>query len=231
MSVCAKLEVGFMTLSKAWDWNKEKRSIWLEPSEDSYYIVHKWKAKNFKRVLDFGCGLGRHAIFFAKQGFDVSAFDLSDSAIEHLRAWAERENLTIDIVTADMHNLPYADNSFDAIFAYHVISHTDSVGIEKIISEISRVLKVGGEIYLSLCSKETWSFTEAGFPKLDENTVIKIEDGPENGIPHFYVTREDILDLFANYNIERIRHVDDCYYSGAKQSSKHYYIAASLLAK
>jgi len=62
MSVCAKLEVGFMTLSKAWDWNKEKRSIWLEPSEDSYYIVHKWKAKNFKRVLDFGCGLGRHAL-------------------------------------------------------------------------------------------------------------------------------------------------------------------------
>lgn len=220
-----------MPVSKAWDWNKEECPIWLQPSEESYYIAHKWKEKNIKKVLDFGCGLGRHSIYFAKEGFHVSAFDLSEEATEHLRSWAQREDLSIEIVNADMLRLPYEDNSFDAIFAYHVISHTDSVGIKDIIKEISRVLKIGGEIFLTLCSKESWSFKDAGYPRLDENTILKTDEGPEKGVPHFYVTLDDILDLFSNYNIERIRYIDDCYFSGKKQNSKHYFVFANLRTK
>lgn len=220
-----------MSVSKAWDWKNESCPIWLNPSEESYYIAQQWKDNNRKNILDFGCGLGRHSIFFSKQGFHVSAFDLSNEGTEHLKEWAEKENLSIEIINADMLSLPYKDDSFDALFAYHVISHTDSKGIKKIISEISRVLKVGGEIFLSLCSKETWSFNEAGYPKLDENTVIKTDEGPEKGIPHFYVTLDDILNLFADYDIEKIRHTDDCYFSGRKQNSKHYFISAKLRTK
>jgi hypothetical protein len=32
-----------MVKSKAWDWEKEKNNIWLEPCEESYYYVNKWK--------------------------------------------------------------------------------------------------------------------------------------------------------------------------------------------
>lgn len=220
-----------MTVSKAWDWSKENRPVWLQPSEECYYIAHKWKENKVRTVLDFGCGLGRHAIFFAKQGFRVSAFDLSLEATAHLRKWAEDEGLSIDITNADMLRLPYADNSFDALFAYHVISHTDTPGVKRILDEITRVLKVGSEIYLSLCSKETWSFRDSGYPKLDENTVVNTAEGPEKGIPHFYVTLDDILGLFSNYDIERIRHTDDCYFSGQRQNSKHYFISAKLRAK
>lgn len=220
-----------MSVSKAWDWNKDSCPIWLNPSEESYYIAKQWKDRNVKDILDFGCGLGRHSIYFAKYGFNVSAFDLSEDATAHLRKWAEKKNLTINIANADMISLPYKDNAFDAIFAYHVISHTDSTGIKEIIQELSRVLKVGGEIYLTLCSKETWSFAEAKYPRLDENTVIKTDDGPEKGIPHYYVTLDDILILLANYEIERIRHTDDCYFSARKQNSKHYFISAKLQMK
>ena len=220
-----------MSVSKAWDWNKESCPVWLQPSEKSYFIAQKMEEKNIKKVLDFGCGLGRHSIYFAKQGFHVSAFDLSEESTEYLRTWAEREKLSIEIKKADMLELPYDDNSFDAIFAYHVISHTDSSGIKKIIHEISRVLKIGGEIYLTLCSKDTWSFEDAGYPRLDENTVIKTDEGPEKGIPHFYVTLDDIIDLFANFEIEGIRHTDDCYFAGKKQNCKHYFISANLRSK
>lgn len=220
-----------MSVSKPWDWKQEHCPVWLSPSEESYYIVDQWKRKNIKTVLDFGCGLGRHSIFFAKQGFEVSAFDLSKEGITYLKEWAQKENVTIDIQNADMISLPYKDNSFDALFAYHVISHTDSAGIQKIIYEITRVLKPGGQLYVTLCSKETWSYQDAGYPKLDENTVIKTEDGPENGIPHFYVTLNDILCLFKNFNIVHIRHTDDCYFSGKKQNSKHYYVTANLRIK
>jgi len=220
-----------MTVSKSWDWDKVSEQIWLQPSEESYFIAHKWKEKNIKKVLDFGCGLGRHSIFFAKQGFHVSAFDLSEEATHHLKSWSEKENLSIEIKNADMMQLPYDDNSFDAIFVYHVISHTDSAGIKKIINEMSRVLRIGGEIYITLCSKESWSFKEAGYPKLDESTVIKTDEGPEKGIPHFYVNFNDILDLLANYDIESNRHKEECYFSGKKLSSKHYFISACLRKK
>lgn len=220
-----------MPISKAWAWSGDCDPVWLEPSEEIYYIARRWEEKGYREILDFGCGLGRHAVYFAKRGFNVSAFDLSREGTEHLTQWANREHLLIDVKTADMLRLPYKDDSFDAVFAYHVISHTDSVGMRQILREITRVLRVGGEIYLSLCSKETWSFRDAGYPKLDENTVVKTEDGPEKGIPHFYVTLDDILELFHAFEIERIRHTDDCFFGGKKQNSKHYFITAKLRTK
>ncbi len=98
--------------------------------------------------------------------------------------------------------------------------------MHKILSEISRILKPNGEIYLTLCSKETWSFKDAGYPKIDENTVIKTGEGPEKGISHFYVTLQEILKLFSDFEIEKIRHTDDCYFDGKEQNSKHYFILA-----
>ncbi|HEX2946565.1 MAG TPA: class I SAM-dependent methyltransferase [Clostridia bacterium] len=213
-----------MTISKEWEWSKEKNPTWLNPSEDSYYLANRWKTAGFHKLLDFGCGLGRHSIFFAKNGFDVYAFDLSTDGVKHLQRWAEIEKLEIHTEIADMLELPYPDNSFDCVLAYHVISHTDSRGIEKIIKELKRVLKKDGEFYLTLCSKETWSYKDAGYPRVDENTIVKTDDGPEKGVPHFYVTLEDILTLFKDFSIIRVRHVDDCYYEGNRRNSKHYYI-------
>lgn len=217
-----------MTISKEWEWSKESNPIWLKPSEESYYLANRWRTAGFRNVLDFGCGLGRHSVFFAKSGFNVSAFDLSGAGVEHLGKWAERENLKVDVRVADMLALPYPDDAFDCIFAYHVISHTDTKGINTIINELMRVLKKGGELYLSLCSKDTWSYKDAGYPKLDENTVIKTDEGPEKGIPHFYVSLDDTLALFKNFSIITIRHVDDCYFEGNKHNSKHFFILGRL---
>lgn len=212
-----------MSLSKAWEWSKEKNPIWYYPCEESYFLANRWKDAGFQKILDFGCGLGRHSIFFAKNGFDVSAFDLSMDGIKHLQNWAQHENLKINTKVADMLELPYSDDSFDCIFAYHVISHTDSKGMETIVKELMRVLKKDGEFFLTLCSKEAWSFKDAGFPKIDENTILKTE-GPEKGITHFYVTLDDVLSLFRDFSISLIRHVDDCYFNGNKQNCKHYFI-------
>ncbi len=220
-----------MSISKAWNWKEEKSNIWLQPSEESYFIANTWKQRGVKKVLDLGCGLGRHSILFAKTGFQVSALDLSVDATNHLKKWAKDENLAVDVKNADMLNLPYEDNTFDALFAMHVISHTDTENFKKILNEMTRVLKVGSQIFVTLCSKDTWSFKDSGYPKHDENTVIKIEDGPENGIPHFYVTLDDILILFKDFEIERIRHIDDCYFDNAIRNSKHYFITAKLKNK
>ncbi len=213
-----------MVDSKGWEWEKANHSPWLKPTEDSYYLSCKWLELGFKKILDLGAGLGRHSIFFAQQGFHVSAIDISDYAVNYLKEWSEKENLDIDIKFGDMVALPYADNSFDCVFAYHAISHTDTEGTKKVISEIERVLKQGGEVYTSMCSKGAWDFDKAGFPKIDENTVLNTLDGPDKDVPHFYADREDILNLFYNFDVEKIRHIDYCYLNGKKYDSKYYYI-------
>ena len=213
-----------MSISKAWQWSKDDSPIWLTPCEESYYLAHRWREKNYDAVLDLGCGLGRHAVYFAKMGFDVSAFDLSEEGVNHLTEWASREGLKIEAQCADMLQMPYGDDSFDCVFAYHVISHTDTKGIKVILSEIKRVLKPGGEFFITLCSKDTWAFTDGGFPSIDPNTIVKDDGGAEEGIPHFYVSMDDIMELFSDFRVLGVKHTDDCYYEGRRQNSKHYFI-------
>ena len=75
-----------------------------------------------------------------------------------------------------MLELPYRNESFDCILSMNVISHTDTKGLEQVISEINRVLKPGGEGYITLASKETWSFKQTEWPMADENTRYRMEE-------------------------------------------------------
>ena len=217
-----------MVKSIGWDWENADKATWLKPTEDSYYLANKWNEKGYKHILDLGTGLGRHAIYFSQQGFDVSAIDISEYGIEHLKTWGASENLNISATTGDMLFLPYADKSFDCIFAYHVIAHTDTNGLKIIISEIERVLKVGGEIFLSFCSKESPEFIDEKVHKIDENTLI-CQTEPEIGIPHVYVDLSDILQLLANFNIEKIRNTQYCKLDGQNaKAGRHYYVNATI---
>jgi ubiquinone/menaquinone biosynthesis C-methylase UbiE len=213
-------------ISKPWNWSKNTQDIWNTPSEESYYLLNRWKNKNYKNFLDLGCGLGRHSLLFATNDFQVNSYDLSNTAVNELISKATSLELhNIVCTTGDMNKLPYPDNSFDCLLAYHVISHTDSQGIKDIIKEINRVLKRNGEFYLTLCSKNSWSFQESGYPKHDENTIIKIEDGPENGIPHFYSDENTITSLFSNFKLINIRHTKDIVFNEtALKNSWHYFI-------
>ncbi len=213
--------------SKCWDWETEKDNLWLTPCEESYYFCEKWQHEGRRSVLDLGCGLGRHSILFAKRGFKVTSVDLSEYSIQHLREWEEREHVFIRSKVCDIKQLPFSDNAFDCIFSYHVVSHTDSKGIYQIIEEIKRVLKPGGEVYLTLESKESWAFREAGFHKLDENTVMKTSNRTKKDIPHFYVDLNSLMELFKDFKIKQIRHVDDCYHKGKIQHNVSYYITAT----
>ena len=138
---------------------------------------------------------------------------------------ASDRDLDIECDVGDMHTLPYKDGSFDHVFAYLSISHTDSDGIRKVISEIGRVLVPNGTVFLTLCSKDTWSFKEANLPVIDACTRVRL-DGPEKGITHVYVDMNDIEELFSGFELIKIRHIDNCLVEGRWQNSKHYHIEA-----
>ncbi len=218
-----------MYKSKPWAWDKDQSEYWLIPSEESIYLAMRWHEKGYKSFLDLGCGRGRHSLLMAQVGMEVSAVDLSEIAVEETKQRLSENGYGGDVRLCDMLSLPFEDNSFDCILSYNVISHTDSEGIVKVLSELRRVLKPGGEFYLTLCSKETWSFTQSGFPRIDENTLVKV-GGAEDGIPHFYVNLDDIMRLFADFDLYKIRHIDDCYIAEnpsehkGRGYGKHYFI-------
>lgn len=217
-----------MVQSIGWDWENVNHSHWLKPTDTGFYLANKWKESGRETVLDLGSGLGRHAICFAKHGLKVSAMDISEYGIQHLQTLATNENLNIDTCVGDMMSLPYEDKSFDCVFAYHVISHSDTTGVKRIIKEIERVLKPHGEVLLSFCSKETTLFIESSFPKLDENTLIS-QDEPEIGAPHFYTDLPGILELMSHFSIEVVKHTEYCnldIYN--KRKEMYYYVSAVL---
>ncbi len=218
-----------MVESKGWEWENAEKSIWLIPAEDCVYLTYKWKELNYKDILDLGTGLGRHAIYFSKHGFNVSAVDISEYGIRHLDSWAKEKEFNINTKVCDMLSLPYSDNSFDCIFAWHVISHSDTIGVKKAIFEVERVLKPNGEVFLTFCSKESTDYNETSeLTKVDENTIIRNTD-PEKGVPHFFASLNDIKDLLYNFNIEKIRQIEYCNLDLNNDKRRlYYYVNAKL---
>ena len=81
-----------MVQSKGWDWENvidTEYSVHLHPTEYGYYLAHKWKEAGYQSILDLGTGLGRHAICFAQSGLKVSAMDISEYGIQHLKSCAK----------------------------------------------------------------------------------------------------------------------------------------------
>lgn len=208
--------------SKAWDWNVVESDFWTTPAEEAFYLAERWKSKKYKTVLDLGCGLGRHSLFFARHGFAVSAFDLSHDGIEKWRS--DAQELGIDATVGDMRSLPYPDASFDCVFAMHTIYHADTDSIGKIISEMQRVLKPHGEFFVTMCSKSTPRFLKGAYRMIDSCTVIK-DEPPEKDVPHYYVNLDELKALFSAFRLDTIRHTEECMCNGCNPGiSWHYFV-------
>lgn len=214
-----------MVQSKEWDWKSVEQGRWLAPSEDSVYLAKKWKEEGVHSILDLGCGLGRHALYFTQKGFKVTAVDLSADAIEFNKKLQREQGVDYLCKHADMMELPFANDAFDRVFSYHVISHQDTTGVQHVLEEIARVLKPGGKVFLTLCSKEHYAFHEESFPQVDENTVLKTEEG-EVDVPHFFADKAILKKLFAGYEFEYVRHITECQMDDGAKERSNFFIEA-----
>lgn len=216
--------------SKAWKWEIVKNDFedkWKTPSQESYYLVHRWHDQGKKSVLDLGCGIGRHSILFREAGFKTYAMDLSENAVERAAEWAKERHLDIDFRVGDMKHLPYDKETMDAVFAYYVISHADTKGVVDILRQIREVLRPNGEAYLTFGSKDSWGWKE-NWPIVDANTKLRQEDGPDNNVPHFYADSKLIFELLQEFDIidlkqiQKIERKED----GRIKDHHHYHVLA-----
>ena len=108
------------------------------------------------RVLDMGCGAGRHAFEMYKRGADVIAFDQDADELATVREWfaAMRDagevpaGAEADVKEGDALALPFADGEFDRIVAAEVLEHIHA-DVDA-IKELVRVLRPGGTLAISV---------------------------------------------------------------------------------
>ena len=99
-----------------------------------------------KRVLEIGCGMGTHAQLFSQSGCSYTGNDLTARAVETTRKRLSFQGIEPDIRQMDAQKLEFGPESFDFVWSWGVIHH--SANTEKIVREIHRVLKPGGECRL-----------------------------------------------------------------------------------
>jgi len=72
------------------------------------FIENEIEFNKQSRILDIGCGTGRHSIELTKRGYKVTGVDLSDSQLERAKAKATEQNLRINFQKHDARNLPFS---------------------------------------------------------------------------------------------------------------------------
>ncbi len=120
-------------------------------------FIHLAKRKNLKKILDLGCGSGRHVLALAKQGFNVFGIDLSPSAAQLAEQWLHKNNLDGEIIVADFEDeiAEYPQNSFDGIIAVNSLEYGPNEQFEKNLQQIKKLLRPHGLFFIVYRSKET----------------------------------------------------------------------------
>lgn len=123
------------------------------------------------RVLDLGCGAGRHAFECYRRGAQVVALDQNAEEIREVAKWFAAmkeageapEGATATAMEGDALNLPFPDDSFDVVIISEVMEHIpDDKGV---LAEMVRVLRPGGRIAITVPrygpEKVCWSLSDA----------------------------------------------------------------------
>ena len=108
-----------------------------------------------KRVLEIGCGMGLHTETLARSGAEVTAIDLTPTAVRTTRRRLELKSLQANVVQMDAERLSFPDESFDFVWSWGVIHH--SARTARIVRQIARVLSPEGECKIMVYNREGMS--------------------------------------------------------------------------
>jgi ubiquinone/menaquinone biosynthesis C-methylase UbiE len=107
------------------------------------------------RVLDLGCGIGRHVIYYHELGLEAYGIDLSNTAVNVALEWGRKSGLfevNQKIRQGDIRQLPWQDKFFRYAVSHGVLDSMPFEIAREACIELARVMSVGGLFYCDLIS-------------------------------------------------------------------------------
>lgn len=195
------------SFSKEWEEIHRNQEWGKYPSEQLVRFIarnfYNNDRKNIK-ILDFGCGAGANTWFLAREGFDVYAFDGSESAVNRAKEYLNKDGYNnVHFSVMDGTELDYASDMFDCVVDNVCIYANKKVHIEIMYKEVYERLKKGGKFYSACFGEKTDGYGTGQY--IEDNTYENIEKGPLEGraIAHFFTKDElrETLEVSGFHNI------------------------------
>lgn len=140
-----------------------------EAIEHVNFITRVCALKDNERILDVGCGIGRHALIWAKRNFNVVGIDRSEKIIQKAKEKAEQQNIhSVQFICDDIRNItPQNKGTFDL-----VVSLFTSFGHEELDDDNQKILHA----ISSLLAEEGVFFIDYLNPTYVKNTIVSFEN-------------------------------------------------------
>lgn len=204
--------------------NSESRHQIKYPVES----VIRFVKKNFSegsKILDDGCGAGRHVIFLAEEKYEPYGVDITKSGV--LYTQSRLRNLGYaqyadNICVSGSESLPFEDGYFDGVISFGVLYYLRKDKIKEAIDEIYRVLKKGGKGLLHIRTLDDYRFDRRNMDDDDEHGCYIYENDngksakKESGMFMHFFDKNEMMELCEEFksveiNTEMWYHDNDSY--------------------
>ena len=108
------------------------------------------------KILDFGCGVGQHLEYFAKNGYVPYGCDVVESAIKQCKAVMPEysENFYVNESVPNLKD--YFNEEFDVIFSNQTLYYLTDEDINNLVSQFYNMLKPGGVFFATMIAPENY---------------------------------------------------------------------------
>lgn len=182
------------------------------------FIEIELKSDKGLRILDVGCGTGRHTIELTKRGYNITGIDLSEAQLTRARKKANEENLKIDFQKQDARNLKFNDEFDVAIMLCEggfPLMETDEMNYA-ILKSVTKSLKEN--------SKFIFTTLNGLFPLYHSIEKFLASETKEDNATY----RNNTFDLmtFRDYNITEFE--DDSGNKMKLECNERYYVPSEI---
>jgi SAM-dependent methyltransferase len=179
----------------------------IDAPSPKYYRTEKFfKEHDVMKVLDVGCGAGRHTYLLAEAGFDVYGFDISKKALAINKDILKKHKVGATLRQLDMKKQwPYKNNFFDAVFASRAMYQFRVADIERNIRKVKRVLKEDGYLFWEGPSYKTTRdlFLGEKMEIVEQGTWASIGGPYDGNLYHRFSSKEEVLSFLNGFKIIR----------------------------
>jgi len=163
-----------------------------------------------RRILEVGCGAGRHVLLFARSGLEVVGTDLAQSALDFTRRRLEQEGLgDVRLEQAHAAELPFESGSFDALLAWRFLHVLDRDAARAALAEAARVVRPGGSVLFGTRSPRSTNHALVQQGRAaDPDFAYQNGQLSERAVADVYYTREELQALFADFKELEIDHIE-----------------------